>query len=64
MEGLIQVDSAGLGEIMILYTTAAAMQYRLAFVGPQKNFRQILRIIRVDGIVPSLDDEAAALSQP
>jgi anti-anti-sigma factor len=64
VEGLIQVDSAGLGEIMILYTTAAAMQCRLAFVGPQKNFRQVLRITRVDGIVPSFDDEATALSQP
>jgi anti-sigma B factor antagonist len=57
-----QIDSAGLGEIMILYTAAAQVKCTLIVVGASPGVRQLLRITRADGILNLFDDETAAVS--
>ena len=57
-----QIDSAGLGEIMILYTAAAQVKCTLIVVGASPGVRQLLRITRADGVLNLFDDETAAVS--
>ncbi len=62
VEGLSQVDSSGVGQFITFYGAASRLNCRVAFVAPAKNFRQVLRITRLDGVVPIFDTEAAALA--
>jgi anti-anti-sigma factor len=62
LSNVMQLDSAGVGEIMILYDRARASNCRLGFVSPRANIRHILRITRVDGVIPVYKDEAEALA--
>jgi anti-sigma B factor antagonist len=59
---LSQIDSAGLGEIMILYSAAARAKCTLVLVAANVAVRQLLRITRVDGVLKLFDDEATAIS--
>lgn len=54
------VDSAGLGELVILYTTAGEHHRRLCLVGASARFVQLLETTRLSGILPHFADEEAA----
>jgi anti-sigma B factor antagonist len=57
-----QIDSAGLGEIMVFYTAAARVKCMLVVVGASAGVRQLLRITRADGVLNLFDDEETAVS--
>jgi anti-sigma B factor antagonist len=54
------VDSAGLGELVILYTTAGQQDRRLCLVGASARFVQMLETTRLSGILPHFADEETA----
>jgi anti-sigma B factor antagonist len=56
-----EIDSAGLGELVVLYTNAGQHQCRLCLIGPTARVRRLLETTRLSGLLPQFDDEAAAL---
>ncbi|MBY0503960.1 MAG: STAS domain-containing protein [Bryobacteraceae bacterium] len=54
------VDSAGLGELVVLYTTAGQHNSRLCLVGASARFVHLLETTRLSGILPVFADEDAA----
>lgn len=56
------IDSAGLGELVILYTTAGQYDCLLCLVGASPRFVQLLETTRLSGILPHFADEEAARS--
>jgi anti-sigma B factor antagonist len=60
--GINDVDSAGLGELVILYTTAGQHDCRLGLVGASARLVQLLETTRLSGILPHFADEEAAKS--
>jgi anti-sigma B factor antagonist len=55
-----EVDSAGLGELVILYTTAGQNGSRLCLLSPTPRIAHLLETTRLSGILPHFADEAAA----
>src|ERR1700760_409569 len=54
------VDSAGLGELTVIYTLTANRNCRLALVGVSPSLRAMLEVTRLDGLLPVADDVASA----
>ena len=55
------IDSAGLGEIVILYTTAGQHGRRLCLVKPSPRIVKLLEMTRLSGMLPHFADESAAV---
>ena len=62
MGGVEEIDSAGLGELVILYTTASDYGCRLCLVGTTPRLAQLLETTKLSGILPCFDDLPAARS--
>lgn len=60
LSGLTSVDSAGLGELVIFYTTGAACGCRVLLAGVPPRVGELLASTRLDGLLPQFDDAAAA----
>jgi anti-anti-sigma factor len=54
------VDSAGLGELTVIYTLAANRNCRIALVGVSSSLRAMLEVTRLDGLLPIAEDVATA----
>ena len=54
------VDSAGLGELTVLYTLAAKRGCAVRLVGESPSLRKMLTMTRIDGLLPSAADVATA----
>lgn len=61
LTALGNVDSAGLGELVILYTTGQQHGCRLALVNPPARVRQLLQTTRLSGLLPCYAGREAAL---
>jgi anti-anti-sigma factor len=59
--GLAQIDSSGLGEVISIYSAAADAGCALAVVGANSAVRHLMQITRIDEMVGLYDDEASAL---
>ena len=55
-----EVDSAGLGELVILYTAAGQHHCRLVLVSPSLRLRRLLETTRLSGLLPQFADVQAA----
>ena len=55
-----EVDSAGLGELVILHTVAGQHGCRIALVRPSLRFRRLLETTKLIGLLPPFDDAEAA----
>ncbi len=62
VEAIQDIDSAGLGELVILYTTAEQQQQRICLVNPSLRIIHLLETTKLSGILPHFEDEAAAKS--
>jgi anti-sigma B factor antagonist len=60
---LSTMDSAGLGEVMLLFSQAARQNCELVIVGANGSILQALRVTRMDGVLKLADDEAAAIAR-
>ena len=55
-----EIDSAGRGELVLLYTTASQYHCRLCLVRPTPRIARMLETTKLDGILPHFDDPLAA----
>jgi anti-sigma B factor antagonist len=60
MSGVEDVDSAGLGELVILYTTAGQHGSRLCLVKPTPRILRLLETTKLSGILKHFGDTTAA----
>lgn len=58
--GLAAVDSAGLGELTVVYTLCSRQGCRVALAGPGQNLKTMLEITHLDGLLPSADSVSSA----
>ena len=59
-KGVLFADSAGLGELTVLYTVCAKKPCTLALVGAPSQLQQILKLTRLDELLPSVPDLESA----
>jgi anti-sigma B factor antagonist len=62
MGGITYVDSAGLGELVRAYTTAASHGASLKLLHLQGKMRDLLQITKLHTIFQTFNDEATALA--
>lgn len=55
-----EIDSAGLGELVTLYTTAGQRGCRFCLLHPTGRTKRLLETTRLTGILPHFDDEPGA----
>jgi anti-sigma B factor antagonist len=56
-----RIDSAGLGMLMRCYTHAVKNAGTIKLLNPTSQVKRVLSITRIDSVVPTYDDENAAL---
>ena|SRR5581483_3341166 len=56
-----RIDSAGLGMLMRCYTHAVRNAGTIKLLNPTTQVKKILSMTRIDSVVPTFDDEKAAL---
>lgn len=54
------VDSAGLGELTVVYSFASRHNCRIALVGVSQSLRAMLEVTRLDGLLPVAEDVPSA----
>ncbi len=54
------VDSAGLGELTVIYTLCSRQACGVVLAGPGQNLKSMLEVTHLDGLLPSADSVAAA----
>lgn len=59
--GVTHYDSAGLGELLKLYSATSRSGSRLALVSANQRLREMLAVTHLDNILEHFDDEPAAL---
>ena len=62
VSGLTLVDSAGLGELTVVYTLCSRQNCRVALAGTGQNLKSMLDVTHLDGLLPSADSVASARS--
>ena len=61
LAGVIHIDSAGIGELMMNYTTLRSQGGELKLMNLNKNVRNLLQITRLFTLFDVHDDQASAL---
>lgn len=62
-ENVILADSAGLGELTILYTLASRQKCSVVIAGARQNLITTLQVTHLDALLPVADDVTAAVAQ-
>jgi len=62
LNGVIHIDSSGIGELMSNYTTLRNLGGELKLMNMNKNVRNLLEVTRLYTIFDVHDDQAAAIS--
>ena len=60
LRGVDQIDSAGLGELVILYTSSGEAGCHLCLVKPTEHILKLLETTRLSNLFPKFSDEHAA----
>lgn len=60
VSGLTAIDSAGLGELVILFTAGSERDCRLVLVNPPARISHLLTTTKLDGLLPQAEDLDAA----
>lgn len=60
LSGIEDVDSAGLGELVILYTVVSETRGRLCLLRPAGKIVKMLEMTRLTGLLPQFEDGAKA----
>jgi anti-sigma B factor antagonist len=61
LAGITHMDSAGIGELVTGFTTAATSGGRLKLLGLTKKVRELLQITKLYPVFEVFDDEAVAV---
>src|SRR5579883_1182849 len=61
MAGISDIDSSGLGELVILYTASSESGAGLCLVRPALRVCKLLEMTRVSGLFPVFQEETAAI---
>jgi anti-sigma B factor antagonist len=61
LAGITHMDSAGIGELVTGFTTAAGSGGRLKLLGLTKKVRELLQITKLYAVFEVFEDEAAAV---
>lgn len=59
---LSSMDSAALGEVMLLFSRSARQNCQLVIAGANSSIRQMLRVTRMDGVLILADNDEAAVA--
>jgi anti-anti-sigma factor len=62
MAGVAEIDSAGLGELVVLYTTAGQNSCALCLVAPAHRVTKLLEITQLSQLFPQFPETSAGLS--
>jgi anti-sigma B factor antagonist len=62
LSGVSRIDSTGLGALMSYYTHAVRNSGILKLLNPSSQVKKVLSMTRIDSVVPTFEDEAAALT--
>jgi anti-anti-sigma factor len=62
LSGVSRIDSTGLGALMSYYTHAVRNSGVLKLLNPNSQVKKVLSMTRIDSVVPTFEDEAAALA--
>lgn len=60
MSAVEALDSAGLGELVILYTAAGQHNCKVCLVNPTAQIVRVLETTRLSGIIPSFQNQTTA----
>ena len=60
VKGVTLTDSAGLGELTVVYTLASKRGCRMILAGVGQSLRTMLEVTHLDGLLPIASDIAAA----
>jgi anti-anti-sigma factor len=60
LDGVTITDSAGLGELTVVYTFASRRRCPIMLVKVPPSLRKMLDMTRLEGLLPSADDVASA----
>lgn len=60
VDAVIAADSAGLGELTVVYTYTSQAHCKLALAGPNPKLGAMLEVTRLDGLLPMAGDLMAA----
>jgi anti-anti-sigma factor len=63
MQKITSVDSSGLGELTIVYSSASRHNYPMRLVGVNPNLQKMLRMTHLDAVLASADGLVTAKSQ-
>ena len=62
LESISSVDSAGLGELMNVYSVTAKQSCKLVVASPAPQVRNLLQFTQVDRLIPCFFNERSALA--
>lgn len=62
MAGIAGIDSAGLGELVILYTASSEAGTAVCLVRPSAHVGKLLERTRVSGLFPVFEEDTAAIA--
>ncbi len=62
LAGIESIDSAGLGELVLLHMWAEAAGYALKFASPRKSVRQLLELTNLSAVFDAYGSVAEAIS--
>jgi anti-sigma B factor antagonist len=60
LSAIEEVDSSGLGELVLLYTCCDQVEARLCILTPSDRVSRVIAATRLSGILPQFDDAASA----
>ena len=61
LAGVTYIDSAGLGVLMNCYCHTLKNEGALKLLNPSARVKEVLRITRIDSVLPSFEEESAAI---
>jgi anti-sigma B factor antagonist len=63
LAGVSDLDSSGIGALVRAFTTLKRSHGKCTFFSPNKRVQMLLKMVRLDGVLPLAEDEATALAQ-
>jgi len=63
LAGVTDLDSSGIGALVRAFTTLKRAGGKCTFFSPNKRVLMLLKMVRLDGVLDLVDDEAAALAR-
>jgi len=63
LAGVTDLDSSGIGALVRAFTTLKRAGGKCTFFSPNKRVLMLLKMVRLDGVLDIVEDEATALAR-